>query len=218
MTLEKLSYLLESFFYNGVVKSDSRQLNRFDLLEYAKIAYATVMRNLWFQLKKTANSNETYFLTGSLARKEFELKSVGNKKSIDLSKTPVIYLPENKHIFSINPINEAECSIGIITLVQPAESRFYKDDADFSTFAFCEPIGNYIDFYNLPECVKKIELEAVFDDIKAEIPNDIAADIVKYMLKDMLAIKQINVDKIDDNNPNEFVQQLKSKLNDAIPN
>lgn len=214
MTLVNLSYLLESFFYNGVVKSNSKQLTRDDMLQYIKIAYANVMRNLIITTRAKDIVDSSYLVVGSLLRKEYEVKQINKrKKHIDISKTPIILLPENQHIFSINPINENGCEVGDVIMIQPAESKFYKNDADFDSFIFCEQVGNLIEIYNLPDCISKIEIEAVFDNVDAEIPNDIAADVIKYVLKDMLLIKQISVDKIDDNNPNDFVQELKQKLN-----
>jgi hypothetical protein len=218
MTLDKLSYLVHGLYYNGIVKSNSRQLSRQDMLEYCKIAYANVMRNLWERYKKTGFGNEYYFFTGSLARKELPLGDVtaNGRRTVDMSKYPVIRLPKNMHIFNLTPINKAGCNCGTVTQVAPAEERFYG--AEFSEYPYFSSIGSNIDCYNFPDCIKEVEVEAVFDDANADIPNDIAADVVRFVLFDTLKVKNINVDKVDDGNPNELMQVIKSKLADTAPN
>lgn len=218
MNLETVSHILNEFYYNGVVKTDSRQLDRFTMLEYCKLAYANVMRNLWVAFKKQGFGNEYYFFTGALGRKTFKVGEVNAKgrRTVDMTGVPVIRLPQNMHIFNLTPVNKAGCDCPIITLVAPAEERFYG--AAFSNYTYASPIGSFIDCYNLPDCIEEVEVEAVYDDPLADIPNDIAADVIKFVLVDMLKVKNINVDKVDDSNPNEFMQQIKSRLSDTAPN
>lgn len=218
MTLDKVSYILLDFYFNGIVKSDSRQLDRSTLLEYSKLAYANVMRNLWVTFKKNGLGNEYYFYTGSIGRKKLPLGDVSpnGRRTVDLSKYPMIRLPKNMHIFNLTPVNEKGCDCGTVTQVAPAEERFYG--AEVSQYPYFNNIGSNIDCYNFPDCIKEVEVEAVFDDADADIPNDIAADVVVFVLRDMLKVKAINVDKIDDGNPNDFMQQIKSKINTTAPN
>lgn len=220
MNLETISYIIEDLYYNGVVKSNSRQLTRNTILEYCKLGYANVMRNLWFTFKKQGFGNEQYFFTGSLTRKIFDLGEVdkNGRRCVDISNYPIIRLPKNMHIFSVRPINEINCNsdLEIATQVMPGEVNFYTNDT-FNGYSFFCLVGNSIDCYNIPDCIKKVEVEAVWDNSNADIPNDIAADVIKYILIDLFKVKQISIDKIDDNNPNEIIQQIKNKLKVSNP-
>lgn len=218
MTLDKVSYILISFYFNGIVKSDERELDRFDMLEYSKLAYANVMVKKWEFYKKAGFGNEYYFFTGALLRKEFPLGDVtaSGRRTIDMSNTPVIRLPKNMHIFNVTPINEAGCNCKSVTQVAPAEEKFYQG-AEFADFPFFNSVGSNLDCYNFPNCIKKVEVEAVFDDVNADIPNDIAADVCVFVLRDIFKVKQITIDKIDDGNPNPMFQEIKNKLNVSAP-
>lgn len=218
MNLHRVSEILESFYYNGVVKSDSKQLDRETMLEYSKLAYANVMVKKWEVYKRVDFGNEYYFYTGALVRKKFPLGETTSqgRRTIDMSATPVVRLPKNMHLFNILPLNKSGCDCGTVTIVQPAEERFYQS-ADFANFPYASPIGSNIDCYNFPLCIKEVEVEAVFDDVEADIPNDIAADVCIFVLRDILKVKGIDVDKIDDNNPNEIVQRIKEQLPLANP-
>lgn len=212
MNVKFIAEVIENFYYVGRVKNN-KTLATQDFEQMVKFAFGNIMRNLWYASKKADEGDEYYFFTGSLLSKPFDLPKADGcgKRRIDMSKTPVVRLPQNRHIFKINLLDEGcgtDCNE--VTLVQPGEENFYTGP-EMRFFMFGVPKGAGIDTYHIPDCVQKVEVEAAYDDEQADIPYDIAFDICNQILGISLKVKGWPVDITDDANPNLPI--LQQRLN-----
>ena len=192
-------------------------LGQRDMLEFVKLGYAAVMRDMWLALNKGNTTDEYYFFTGLLVPRTFKLsESVHNPRIADMSDASVIRMPQNNHLFEVLPVGEG-CTDGgdPIPMVQPAEAKFYKS-AEYSDLTFFEPRGKKLYIYNVDACITEVEVTALYDDEDADIPADISFAVIKSVLKDVFAVKEIDRVKIDDNS-NMLIHQLKSQLGIAAP-
>jgi hypothetical protein len=206
MTLEELSYILQSFYYGGRVKITTRSLERMDMLQYARLGFASVMVNKWVAWKKNPNTNnEYYFYSKQLLYQEFPLGEANrwDVRRIDFGDITTIDLPENRDILYVYP-KSGECGdiqVEEITQIAPGEAVFYKNNPDMSYIPFFEKRGNGLDTYNIPDCVTSVSVEAVWDMAELDIPNDIAFEVCKYVFQDIFKVKLIDIKSIDDFNP-----------------
>ena len=217
-TLGHIAALLQEMYDGGRVKSTNQTFGQRDMLEYVKLGYANVMRNLWLTLNKGKTTDEYYFFTGLLVPKEFEVSEAksGNVRIADMSGVSVIRMPKNNHLFEVLPVG-SDCAEGgdAIPMVQPAEAKFYRS-GEYADITFFEPRSNKLFIYNLPACVKKVEVTSLYDDEESDIPADIAFDVIKSILKDIFGIKEIDRVKIDDNG-SAVMRQIKQQLGIAAP-
>lgn len=210
-TLNLISSLLHEMYDGGRIKSTSLTLSQRDMLQYVKLGYANVMRNMWLSLNKGETNDEYYFFTGVLQPKTFNVEKGYSFKIVDMTDTPTIRMPQNNHIFEVRLIGEGCESMGEpIPQVQPGEAKFYTG-ADFSTYSFFELVGSKLRIYNAGDCVKEAEVLALYDDPDAEIPDDIGFDVIKAVLKDVFDVKTFDRVKIDDNS-NQLIHEIKSRL------
>ncbi len=181
------------------------------MLEYVKLGYAAVMRDMWLALNKGDTTDEYYFFTGLLTPRTFPLAEGRQVRIADMSSASVIRMPQNNHLFEVMPVGQ-DCISGgdPIPMCQPAEAKFYKG-GEYVDFTFFEPRGKKLYVYNVPECITDLEVTALYDDEDANIPSDIGFNVIKSVLKDVFGVKEIDRVKIDDNS-NMLIHQLKSQL------
>lgn len=210
-TLGHIAQLLQELYDGGRIKVTSLTLEHRDMLEYVKLGYANVMRNMWLALNKGDTTDEYYFFTGMLTPRTIKLKEGRNPRIADMSEYSVIRMPRNNHLFEVLPMGEG-CTDGgkAIPMVQPGEGKFYND-SEYAGITFFEPRGRKLFVYNVGECITELEVTALWDDEDSDIPADISFDIIKSVLKDVLMVKDIDRVKIDDNS-NMLIHQLKSQL------
>jgi len=216
-TLGHIAALLQEMYDGGRIKATNITLEHRDMLEYVKLGYANVMRNMWLTLNKGNTTDEYYFFTGILTPREFDVTGEKNPRVVDMTGVSLIRMPQNNHLFEVLPVAEQDCIDGgePIPMVQPAEAKFYKG-ADYTGVQFFEPKGSKLYIYNLPSCIKKVEVTTLYDDEEAEIPADIGFDIIKAVLRDVLGVKEIDRVKIDDNG-SAMMRQIKQQLGVAAP-
>lgn len=181
------------------------------MLEYVKLGYAAVMRDMWLALNRGNTTDEYYFFTGMLTPRTIKLKEGRSPRIADMSAYSVIRMPQNNHLFEVLPMGEG-CTDGgePIPMVQPAEGKFYKG-AEYAGIPYFEPRGGKLFVYNVGECITELEVTALWDDEDSDIPADLGFNIIKSVLKDVFGVKEIDRVKIDDNS-NAFIHQLKSQL------
>jgi hypothetical protein len=210
-TLGHIASLLHEMYDGGRIKVTNLTFEERDMLEYVKLGYANVMRNMWLTLNKGNTTDEYYFFTGLLTPREFDVNGSGRVREVDMSGVSLIRMPQNNHLFEVLPVG-SECAEGgnAIPMVQPAEAKFYRS-GEYADLTFFEPRGNKLYIYNLGDCIKQVEVTSLYDDEKADIPADIAFDVIKSVLKDVFGIKEIDRVKIDDNS-NAMMRQIKSQI------
>jgi len=111
----------------------------------------------------------------------------------DMSDISMYRMPGNSHITNVYPVGA--CSndeLGEITQVNPGEENFYANDPDFSDIMFFCIKGKGVDVYNVPPCVKSLDIEATYDGPadELEIDSAIASVIVDQILNVSLGIKK----------------------------
>lgn len=216
MKLKIVAEVIERFYNVGRVKASNLTLEKRDFLQYAKMSFANRMRNLYYQLKAGGQGEEYYFFSGDILSEKFTLSKPDNygKSRIDMTDKPVIRMPKNAHILNIIPVEDG-CSFPEpleITQVQPGEERFYLGP-DFNSFTFFVSKGTGLDVYRMPDCVKEVEVEAIYDKDDMDIPLDMAFDICNDVLGISLKVKGFPIPATDnpyDPNAIELRRQLQT--------
>lgn len=193
MTLSEVNNIAFTLF-NGKNKVTNLVITETKLLPTTKLAYANVMRNLWLKF-----GNSYYYFTNNLKPIQYNLSEVdcNGKRRVDFGDTSYISLPQNMHLFRIEAITGAGCYCSTITFVMPGEDYFYRG-AEFASFPYAVAIGDGVDTYHIPNCIKKVTILGVSDDPDVNIPQDIAWDVLRQVLALILDIKKYPQKTIDD--------------------
>jgi hypothetical protein len=103
---------------------------------------------------------------------------------------------------------------GELTQVQPGEENFYINDQDLKSFyKFFVQKGDRVDTYNVPACVKKIEVERIFMQDELDIPLDIAYNVATQILGVSLKVRGFipTEDNSQDGNRDQLRRQLEQQ-------
>ena len=202
MNIKDIADVIENFYYVGRVKSD-KTLDKRDFAAMGKFALGTIMREYWYNPNVGEEGDRYSFVAGFLSPKVYQLGDADRfkRRRIDMAATPVIRLPMNAHILRVLPIS-GECTQDIdeLTQVQPGEELSYTS-SEFYFYKYFVSKGEGLDAYNIPECVKEVEVEAVFDNDEADIPYDFAFQICMNVLSPSLKLKGIQLDNTADQDP-----------------
>lgn len=216
MKVSKLSEVIYNFYYAGRPKSTGKTLDKTDMLEMTVMAYAGILKTR-FQQYKSATGNEDYSIVSPLlSEREITLADgrYDNIKRADMPNMELFRLPFNAHIRGVSPVSEG-CAdsppIDNITQVDPAEEYFYRNDTAFSFFVIK---GTGIDIYNLPFCVKKVIVEAMYADGDSDLSPDIAFEVGNTVLGISLKVKGFPV-KVIDNSYDPNVTELQKLVKEA---
>lgn len=202
----------------GRPKASAKTYSIAALGQMVRLGYNNRARDLYYQNLKLGKGPEYYFYSGLLSFQVFDLSDPNSRgvRSVDLSKVDIFRLPKNDNFTNFYPVGE--CGTGLdnfeITQVSPGEENFYTGP-DFSNFRFCVLKAMRMDFFNVPGCVNKIEIESTFDNKKDEeidIPMDIAFDICFQILGWEIKFKQISHVKSNDNNYQPEALELRRRL------
>jgi hypothetical protein len=211
MNIKDISEVIENFYYIGRVKSD-KTLDRKDFEMMARYALGGIMRDYWYNPAMAEEGDRYSFVAGLLSPKVYTVAEADRfgRRRIDMSKTPVIRLPMNAHILKVLPISgDCQSEVNELTQVQPGEELFYTD-SQYDFFRFFVSKGAGLDVYHLDECVKEVEIEAVFDNDDTDIPYDIAFLICNQVLWPSVKLKAVQVDNTADQIPQ--AQDLRERL------
>lgn len=211
MNIKDIADVIENFYYIGRIKSD-KTLDKRDFGALAKFALGTIMRDYWYNPLIGEEGDRYSFVSGFILPKIYSLGEPDKfkRRRIDMSNTPVIRLPMNAHILYVLPVS-GECTQDIdeLSQVQPGEELFYTS-SEFDFFKYFVSKGEGLDAYNIPECVKEVEVQAVFDNDEADVPYDFAFQVCNQVLGVSLKVKGFPVDTTDDGSPN--FQNLQERL------
>jgi hypothetical protein len=185
MKLKQLGEIVFRFYNEGRVNVTQLTLKEADILQYCRIAFANIMRQLYYANKKMNDGDEYYFSSPVLDIKKFALtepNAVGMRRA-DMSAFDLYRLPKNSHIPNVYPVGQG-CGtqdVGEITQVQPGEENFYLGP-EFSDFMFYVVKGRGINTYHVPSCIKEVDVEATYDNDNVEVSDDIAFDVANQVL------------------------------------
>lgn len=194
MKLTELSELVWKLAQAGRPDVQKQGFHKPDVAQFLKAAVANSFREMYYASKKESRYNEPdYFFSSPLLDvKRFDLTEanmVGMRRA-DMSKWDLYRLPRNSHFTNVYPVaGDAGCGnqeIGEITQVAPGEENFYATDPDFSNFQFFVPKGRGINTYNIPPCIKSVDIEATYEVADIDITMDIAFSAASTVLARLL--------------------------------
>jgi hypothetical protein len=216
MLLSELSETVWQIYGEGRQRATVRSFSQKDVQQYIKLAVAEVFRILYYNSKRNKDGNAFYFISPLLSIQPFEL-SEGNQigmRRADMTGFDMFRMPHDAHIVSMYPIG---CGDGgdykSISLVEAGEEYFYAGNAKYSFFKFAVVKGTGLNTYNLPPCVKKLDVEASFDapTLDPDISMDVAFDASSLVLGKMLGLPDYT-NKSTDNSYSLPQRNLKQRL------
>lgn len=196
MILIQIAEVAFRWYQEGESDVKEQQFTLPDIGQMVRVSYANQMRNLYYANKKLNDGEEYYFTTPILSIQRFSLTeaTARGERIADMKEFDLFRLPKNAHLANVYLVSE-NCSGTIgsqITQVSPSEENFYIGKPDFSHFMFYRPQGRKLLTFNIPPCVKEIEVETTYDvGDGLDIPMDIASDIVITILTTILKIKGV---------------------------
>lgn len=197
MLLSQLSEVAWRFYQDGKAGVKGQLFRRQDIAQKTKIAVAATIRRTLYASKKMEDSGlaDESFIDPMLATLDFELgePDTNGKRRADMTDHDLYRMPNNSHFKTIRPVDDGcGVSLDVVTLVSSGEANFYIGNPAMKSFRFAVVKGRGLDTYNLPPCVKKIEVEATYDiGDDTDISMDIAFDAANYVLG--TALKVIDV-------------------------
>lgn len=213
MTIQLLAAVLQELYYNGR-PNISKRLDERDFVQLVKMAAGSMMRKLYYEEKREGRH---YSFCGAQAEpRVFELtdKDANGRRYITIYDTDevegtsgVLRLPHDSGILLITAVGDYP---GIEIARSEAGSDWLYSGKEFEGQAFWTLSGKRVRFRNLPDCVKKVEVDGVWDDAQMNIPTDIAFDMLIMILGPILKLIDVPVDKTNNDDPN--VQMIRQKL------
>lgn len=195
MKISTISEVIWSLLQSGNANVQKQTFDKADVQQLLKMAVGNSFREMYYASKKESRFNEPdYFFSSPLLQvKRFELTEpnmVGLRRA-DMSEFDLYRLPRNSHFTNIYPVaSEAGCGndeVGEITLVSPGEENFYATDPDLSSFQFAVVKGRGLNTYNIPPCIKSVDIEAMYDlDDDVDVTLDIAFSSASTVLARLL--------------------------------
>lgn len=197
MTLIDLTELIYRWYQSGKVMANNQQLLKADFSQKIKVLFADLIRQRYYESRKADEYNrpDYSFVSPLLNVKRFVLgdPDIKGKRRVDMSEWDLYRLPRNAHFENVYPIAEGcgNQEVGEITQVDPGEEVFYIGQPDLAHFKFFVVKGRGLDTYNLPPCVKSLEVESTYDaGDETEIDMSMASVITDQLLNVSLGIKK----------------------------
>lgn len=214
MIITQLSEIVWRFYQDGRAASTAQSFTEADILQMCKLAYSDMMRQLYYASKKLNDGDEYYFYSGILSVKRFKLSDANMKgmRRADMSGVEIYRLPKNSNFTTVYAVGCSDNDGEALTQVQPGEEVFYEGNSEFSLFKFYVPKGQGINTYNLPPCVKALDVETTFDDPKMEVSLDIGYNIAQQILGVTLRIPGFAGKETDNSFSPPHAIQLKNRL------
>lgn len=197
MTIKDTSGLIWSFYQaeSGSIKKES--FEQLDIAAMLKLAIANEFRVQYYATKRESRYSEPdySFFSPLLSIQEFDLPEANiiGLRRIDMGEFDLFRFPGNMHIPNVYPVGDncGNQEVGEITQVKPAEENFYINDPNMATFKFYVVKGRGLNTYNIPPCIKKLQVESTFltDDI--DITMDVAYTSAVNVLGQILKIGEV---------------------------
>jgi len=211
MFLKQLSEVIFTFYSNGKVESTNQELEQEDITQFTKMAFGNIMRRLYYAEKKNQKINENFFVNAILSSQTFPLSdaNANGMRSADMSAFDLYRLPENAQIVNVYPIGCGSEQGMALSQVAAGEEYFYLQP-QYKFFKFYKIKGRALNTYNLPPCVKSVEVEAAFDSEDVDVSFDICYDVAQEVLGVSLRLPEWQ--KKVDNSYSTAQRDLRQKL------
>lgn len=197
MRLIELKELSWRLYQSGKAMANNQQLLKSDFGQKIKVLFSDLMRQRFYDSKKSDEFGrpDYAFVSPILNVKRFDLgdPDINHKRRADMSAWDLYRLPGNSHFTNVYPVADGcgNQELGEITQVSPGEENFYANKADLSDFQFFVVKGRGIDTYNLPPCIKQLDIESTYDiGDDTDIDMSIGSVIVDQILGVSLGIKK----------------------------
>ncbi len=216
MKIKQVSEICWKYFYDGRPKATAQTLSKADILQACQLAFADMMRTEFIKSKAGDQFNEPdySFISPILETKRFKLTepNVVGMRRADMCSIDLYRLPKNAHFTSVYPVGYAcnGVALGEVTQVSPGEENFYFSP-DFSSFLFFVVKGRGLNTYNLPPCVKEVDVEATYNSEDIDISMDMAYDVVMAVLAMSIKVNGVPI-KILDNPYSPQPHEVKKRL------
>ena len=221
MKLTQLSEVIWQYYDGGRPTANNQTLEQDDIAQMVFMALAQQSNLRLFQSRKEGDGEKTDFLGGMLSSIQYDLTEANyqGRRSATYNEE-VIRLPKNSDVANVYMVGEdCEGTInGSITQVQPAEENFYINDPNLKVYQFFVQKKNRIDTYNVPPCVKKIEVERIFMVDDLDVPLDVAFGVATYVLGTSLKVRGFipTEDDTYDGNRNELRYRMEQQDKQGI--
>lgn len=221
MLLSELSETTWQFYSDGRARSTSRNFSQRDVQQFLKLSVAEVFRLLYFASKRNKDGNAFYFISPLLSIQQFPLSEanmIGMRRA-DMIAFDLFRMPHDAHITNAYPVG---CNDGgdykSISLVEAGEEYFYAGNAKFKSYKFGVVKGRGINTYNLPPCVKSLDVESTFDstDLDPDISLDVAYEASNMTLGKMIGIPEF-MNTGTDNSVSHLQKNLRQRLSTQQP-
>lgn len=197
MKLKEVTELGWRFYQQGKAFANKQTFLKADISQKIKLLFADSMRQRYYESKKADEFNQPDYSFSSpvLSVKRFMLSDpdMQGKRRADMGEFDLYRLPKNSHFTNVYPFSDncGNQEIGEITQVNVGEENFYINDPDMSEFKFFVVKGRGIDTYNIPPCVKGVDIESTYDiGDDTDIDMSIASQIIDQILGVTLGIKK----------------------------
>jgi hypothetical protein len=138
----------------------------------------------------------------------------------DMIAFDLFRMPHDAHIPNAYPVgcNDGGDFKSISLLEMAGEEYFYAGNPEFKSFKFGVVKGRGIDTYNLPPCVKSLDVESTFDspDLDPDISLDVAYEASNMTLGKMIGIPEF-MNTGTDNSVSHLQKNLKQRLSTQQP-
>lgn len=221
MKVAQISEVIYVYYDGGRPTATNKTLGKDDIAQMVFMSLADQMKMRLYQSRKEGDDEKTDFLGGMLSSKQYDLTDANYQGKRRATYTEeVVRLPRNSDVANVYLVAE-DCDATVnreVTQVQPAEENFYINDPDLKGFLFFVQKGKNIDTYNIPPCVKKIEVERIFMVDDLDVPLDVAFGIATYVLGVTLKVRGFipTEDDTYDGNRNQLRYQLEQQQKQKI--
>jgi hypothetical protein len=199
MKLKALTELNWRWYQNGKAQANDQHLRKQDIAQKIKLLFADAMRQRYYESKRSDEFGrpDYSFVSPILSVLRFTLgeESGRGMRRVDMSSKKLYRLPYKSHFSSVYPVSSKDCTndedVTNITQVQPSEVNFYVNNPDLRHIPFYAVINAGIDTYNIPSCVKELDVEVTCDaGDDTDIDDSIASVITDQILGVALGIRK----------------------------
>ena len=213
MNLEMLSEVVWNYYDGGRPTATNQTLEQDDIRAMVTMQLAEQLKMRFYESRKDVDGDKTVFIAGLLSTKRYDLGDSDAKgKRVAICKDEVIRLPKGYDKTSVYMVSDGCTGLtdGMLPPVQPGEENFYINDQNMKSFKFHVEKKEKIETFNVPPCVKKIEVERIFATDDLDVPADVAYDVATQVLG--ISLKVRGFIPTEDNSMDGNRDQLRRQL------
>jgi hypothetical protein len=213
MKLEMLSEIVWNYYDGGRPTATNQTLEQDDIRGMVLMQLAEQLKMRFYESRKDPDGDKTVFISGLLSTKRYKIGDTDARgKRVAICKDEVLRLPKGYDKTSVYMVSDGCTGIvdGLLPPVQPGEENFYINDVSMRNYTFHVEKKEKIETYNVPPCVKEIEVERIFATDDLDVPADVAFDVATQVLGISLKVRGFipTADNSMDGNRDQLRRQL----------